>query len=168
MMTIPGCLLLDHRLQQLGDRERLQFGVGLDQHAAIGAHRQRGADRLLALLHAGRHHDDLADEPLLAQPQGFLDGDLVERVHRHLDVGEFDPGLVRLDAHLDIVIDDPLDGDERFHGVLFPAAILRRISPRAAEDKSRSRCAPIAGVPRNHGRSRVPSSDIEERFGGAP
>ena len=70
------------------------------------------------------------DQPLLAQPQGFLDGDLVERVHRHFDVGELDPGLVRLDADLDVVIDDPLDGDERFHGGfsswLFRAAILWR------------------------------------------
>ena len=35
---------------------------------AIGAHRQSGADRLLALLHAERDGNDLADRPLLAQP----------------------------------------------------------------------------------------------------
>src|SRR5262249_58708946 len=57
-------------------------------------------------------------ETLLAQAQGFLDGDLVERVHRHLDVGKLDPGLVRLDADFDVVIDDPFDRDQRFHRTL--------------------------------------------------
>ena len=43
-----------------------------------------------------------------------------------LTLASLDPGLVRLDADLDVVVDDPLDGDERFHGGLFPAAILSR------------------------------------------
>ena len=34
----------------------------------------------------------------------FLDGDLVEWVHRHLDVGELHARTVRLDADLDVVI----------------------------------------------------------------
>ena len=58
------------------------------------------------------------DDPGLAQPQRLFDGDLVERVHRHLDVGGLDPGLVRLDPDLDVVVDDPLDRDQRFHLVL--------------------------------------------------
>src|SRR5436305_4869235 len=34
---------------------------------------------------AERHCNDLADDPGFAQSQRLLDGDLVERVHRHLD-----------------------------------------------------------------------------------
>ena len=44
-----GLLLVDHRLQQLGDAERLQLDIGVDVDAAIGAHGEGGADRLLAL-----------------------------------------------------------------------------------------------------------------------
>ena len=41
-------LLVDDRLQELRDGERLQLDVGLDQDRAVGAERQRGAQRLLA------------------------------------------------------------------------------------------------------------------------
>ena len=37
-------------------------------------------------------------------------------LHRYLDVGELDPGLIRLDPDL---IDDPFDRDQRFHRVLY-------------------------------------------------
>ena len=40
-MTSCGCFALDHRLQQLGHRQRLQVDVGLDQDAAVGAHGER-------------------------------------------------------------------------------------------------------------------------------
>ena len=129
MMTISGFSLHDHRLQQLGDGERLQLGVGLHKDAAVGAHRERGADRLLALRDAERHGDDLADDPGLAQAHRLLDGDLVERVHRHLDVGGLDAGLVRLDADLDVVVDHPLDRDQHFHLVLAVAPAARTIPP---------------------------------------
>ena len=81
-----GCSFVDDRLQQLGDRERLQLGIGLDLDAAIGAHGERGADRLLALLRAHRDGDDLAGDAGFLEPNRLLDADLVERVHRHLDV----------------------------------------------------------------------------------
>jgi predicted nucleic acid-binding protein len=42
------------------------------------------------------------------QTQRFLDRDFVERVHRHLDVGEFNARSIALDADLDVVIDHPL------------------------------------------------------------
>ena len=45
----------------------------------------------------------------------LLDGDFVERVHRHLDVGEFDARPVGLDADFHVVVDNPLDGHENFH-----------------------------------------------------
>src|SRR3546814_7776859 len=45
----------------------------------------------------------------------LLDGDLVERVHRHLDVLRLDARLVALDPDLDVEVDDALDGDEDLH-----------------------------------------------------
>ena len=54
-------LRVDHALEQLGDRQRLD-GLPvrrLDQDAAIGAHRQRGADRLLRLGGTDGDGDDL-------------------------------------------------------------------------------------------------------------
>jgi hypothetical protein len=45
-----GLLLLDHCPEDLRDRERLDDAVDLHQDAAVGAHRERGADRLGGLL----------------------------------------------------------------------------------------------------------------------
>ena len=59
--------------------------------------------------------------PALLDANRFLDGDLVEGVHRHLDVGEIDPAAVRLDADLDVEVDDTLHRNENLH-----AAILSR------------------------------------------
>ena len=65
------------------------------------------------------------------QAERLLDGDLVERVHRHLDVGELDARAVRLDADLDVVVDHPLDGDQDLHGrVTSPIEIRRAIAAR--------------------------------------
>ena len=50
-----------------------------------------------------------------AQPHRLFQGDFVERIHRHLDVGSLDARAVSLDAHLDVVIDDALDADQDFH-----------------------------------------------------
>ncbi len=52
-------LLVGDRLEELRDRERLQLDVGLDEDRAVGAQRQRGAQRLLAAGDAARHRDDL-------------------------------------------------------------------------------------------------------------
>src|SRR5882757_388633 len=105
-------LLVDHGLQELGDGERLELGVGLDEDAAVGAHGERGADRLLALQRAGGKGDDLGRGPLLFHTERLFHGDLVEGVHRHLDVGRLDAGVVGLYANLDVVVDDPLDRDQ--------------------------------------------------------
>ena len=61
--------------------------------------------------------------------------DFIEWVHGHFDVGRLNARVVRLDADLDVVVDDPLNGDEYLHlrsvpgviGVVFPA---RRRAPR--------------------------------------
>jgi hypothetical protein len=52
---------------------------------------------------------------LLLQPDRLLAGDLVEGVHRHLDVRDVDAAAVGLDPDLDVVVDDPLDADEDLH-----------------------------------------------------
>jgi hypothetical protein len=50
------------------------------------------------------------------QTNRLFDGDLVEGVHAHLDVGQIDARLIRLDAGLDVIVDHPFDGDEYLHG----------------------------------------------------
>ena len=86
----PGLLLLGDLGEDLGDGQRLDLVVGLDEDGAVGAHRQRGAQRFLRLGRADRDGDDLGRGALFLEADGFLDGDLVERVHAHLDVGEVD------------------------------------------------------------------------------
>jgi hypothetical protein len=56
--------------------------------------------------------------PFSFRRNGFLDGDLVERVHAHLDVGEVDARAVRLHARLHVVIEHPFDGTRSFIGLL--------------------------------------------------
>ena len=112
-----GLLLVDHGLEQLGDGQRLQLGVGLHQDAAVGAHGERGADRLLALRGSGGKGDDLGRGALLSHADRLFHGDLVEGVHGHLDVRRLDARVVGLDANLDVVVDDPLDRDQHFHRV---------------------------------------------------
>ena len=110
-----GLLFLGDLGEDLGDAERLDLFVGLDEDRAVGAHRQRGAQRLLRLGRADRDRDDLGRDALFLEAHGFLDGDFVERVHAHLDVGEIDARAVHLDPRLDVVIDHPLDRDEQLH-----------------------------------------------------
>ena len=111
-----GLFVVDDALQELGDGERLDERVGLDQDAAVGAHGERGADGLARLRRADRDDDHLGRLAGFLLPQRLLDRDLVERIHRHLDVGEVDARAVRLDADLDVVVDHPLDGHENLHG----------------------------------------------------
>ena len=51
--------------------------AGDDQDRPVGAHGERGAERLLRLLHPDRDRDDLLGDALLLQPDRLLDGDLV-------------------------------------------------------------------------------------------
>ena len=110
-------LRVDDALQDLGDRQRLdRLPLGrFDEKAAIGAHRQRGADRLLRLGGADGDGDDLLDLALLLETDDLLDGDLVEGVHRHLDIGKLDARPVGLDADLDVEVDHALYSDQNFH-----------------------------------------------------
>ena len=112
----PGLFGVDDAFEQLGDRERLGERVGLDQDAAIGAHGERGADGLARLRRADRDDDHLARLAGFLLPERLLDRDLVERIHRHLDVGELDSRAVGLETNLDVVVDHPFDGHENLHG----------------------------------------------------
>ena len=68
--------------------------------------------------HWQRADNDLARFALFLQPYGFFDGDLVERVDRHFDIGEIDARPVGLDPDGDIEVDHPFDGDENLHCAL--------------------------------------------------
>src|SRR6202030_2346084 len=75
-----GLLRVDDGLQELGDGERLYNRAlrRLDEDAAVGANRLRGADRLLRLRRPDGDDDDLGRRTLLLQTHCLLDGDLVE------------------------------------------------------------------------------------------
>jgi hypothetical protein len=70
--------------------------------------------------HAAGDGDDFGRHALFLQPHRLFDGDLVEGVHAHLDVGDVHPRAVRLDADLDVVVDHAFDGDKNLHAPLPP------------------------------------------------
>ena len=139
-----GLFLLDDTLEDFRNRERLDDAVDLHQDPAVGAHRERGADGLGRLLRADRHRDDLGRGAFLLQPDRLFDRDLVERIHRHLDVGKLDAGTVRLDANLDVEIDHPLDGHQYFHASKLPPGAAGKLWPTPG----RVNAIPSAGFPR--------------------
>ena len=110
-----GLFGVDDALQHLGDAERLGLFVGLDQDGAVGAHGECGAQGFLRLLRADRNDDDLFGLAGLLQPDRLFHRDLVERVHRHLDVGEFHRRTISLHANLDVRIHNPLHGHKDLH-----------------------------------------------------
>src|SRR6266540_551054 len=70
----------------LGDREAVGGDlVDLQQHAAVGAHRERGPDRFLGGPGPERDDHDFASPGLLLAPQGLLDRELVVRIENKLD-----------------------------------------------------------------------------------
>ena len=107
-MTSCGGFLVAQGLEELGDGQRLQFDVGFDQDAAVGADGHRGAQRFLAGGDTAGDGDDFGRDAGFLEPDGFFHGDFVEGVHAHLDVGEIDAGAVGLDANLDVVINSPV------------------------------------------------------------
>ena len=87
----------------------------MHQNSPVGAHGERRADGFPAQLDPQGDDDEFARRAGFAQAHAFLYGNLVERVHGHLDVRRLDAGIVRLDTDFDVEIDNPLDGDENFH-----------------------------------------------------
>mmetsp|Transcript_69670 Transcript_69670/g.194756 ORF Transcript_69670/g.194756 Transcript_69670/m.194756 type:complete len:310 (-) Transcript_69670:72-1001(-) len=113
------CLLLDDLLQQLRHGKRLellvQTHVGGHVDAAVSTHGESRPDLLLRVLRADRHGHDLRRGLSLLHADRLLHGDLAEGVHRHLHVRELDALFIGRDAHLDGIVDDPLDSDENLH-----------------------------------------------------
>src|SRR5690606_30045477 len=102
---------------KLGDGKWLQLLIALHQDAAVGAHGEGGADRLLTALLAARDYDDLACDAGFLHANGLFYRDLAEGIHRHLDVLRLDAGAVSLHPNLHIGVDHALDGDQYFHGL---------------------------------------------------
>ena len=63
---------------------------------------------------ADRGNDDFAALGLL-DLEGFFDGDFVKWIDRHLDVVQFDAGLVAFHPDFHIRVDDALDWYQDFH-----------------------------------------------------
>ena len=95
--------------------ERIIVELAARPDEPVGAHRKPGADGFGSLLRADRHHHNLGGLACLFQPQGFLDSDFVERIHRHLDIVQLDARSVALDADLDVVIDHALYRHQNLH-----------------------------------------------------
>src|SRR5205814_937433 len=72
--------------------------------------------------------------PGFLQPHSRLDCDLVERIHRHLDVRGLDARVVRLDADLHVEIDHALDCYEDLHGgkIIAPSYLAASMSASRA------------------------------------
>jgi hypothetical protein len=61
--------------------------------------------------------DDLGDNALFLQTGRLFNGDFVEGVHGHLDVGDVDTRAVGLHANFHVVVDNPLDRNESLHAL---------------------------------------------------
>jgi hypothetical protein len=91
--------------------------------SAVGAHGERSAQSFLGRSPTDGDGDDLRPVSALTQAQRLLDRDLVERVHRHLEIGEVDPGAIRLHPNLHIGIDHAFHRDEDLHLAAAPADV---------------------------------------------
>ena len=111
-------LLVHHSLEQLGHGQRGQVFGGFDEDGAICTQCQRGTQLFLSRGRADGDDDDLSCHAFLFQAYGFFHSDLAEGVHRHLDVGEVNAGVVRLDANFNVVIDHSFDSYKNLHGFL--------------------------------------------------
>ena len=101
--------------EQFGHRQWLQFFCGFNQDGAVGADGHGGAQCFLTLRYAARNSDHFSGKALLFQSNCFFHSNLIEGVHAHFDVGDIDARAVRFDAHLHVVINNPLHGHKNFH-----------------------------------------------------
>ena len=112
-------LFLGQGFHQLGHGQRFQFGRRFHQDAAVGADGHGGAQGFLALRHAAGDGDHFSDLAGFFQAHRFFQRDLIERVHRHFDVGGIDASAVTLDADFDVIVDHAFDGYQDFHSYAF-------------------------------------------------
>ena len=94
-------------------------GVADHVDGAVGAHRQAVAQVRLGVGRGDRGDHDLGGDALVAQAQGFFQGDFVERVGRQLDAVGDHAGAVRLDLDADVVVHHALVADEDLHWLWF-------------------------------------------------
>src|SRR5262249_3836377 len=87
----------------------------LDEDTAVSSHGECRPDGFGSLLRSDRNRDDLRCFAGFFETDRLLNGNLIERVHRHLDIGEFDAGPVCLDPNFDVEVDHPLDGYKNLH-----------------------------------------------------
>ncbi|KFB72985.1 MAG: hypothetical protein AW09_001802 [Candidatus Accumulibacter phosphatis] len=113
-----------HRLEQFGNGQWLQFPITLNENAAVGADGHRRAQGFLAIGHPRRNHHHLRGDTGFPEAHRLFDGNFIEGIHRHLDVGQIDVARVRLDAHLDVVIHHPFDWYEDLQ--FFSPLLLQR------------------------------------------
>src|SRR5262249_59797838 len=104
---------------------------------------------------------------------GLLDGDVVEGIHRHFDVGKVNTRAVRLDADFDVEIDNPFHGNENFHAALVPRTFEKRppeSSYLATAKWPRPYCRISAKsmVSRDFGRVSRPAAGLVEQHYAAP
>ena len=112
---------LCYGFQRFRNRQRLQLVVGKNMYTAIRAHGQCGADGLGALFRTHRDRDHFGRHAGFFQTDGFFDGDLVERVHRHFDILSLNTRAIGLHPNFHVVVDDPFDRDQDFHKGLVSA-----------------------------------------------
>ena len=104
-------------LEELGDSQRLQQFVSLEQNTSVSSHGKCCANGLLTLAGPDGYRDNLIRVACFFDTKRFFDRDFVKRVHRHLDVRELNAGFVRLDASLDVVVKHAFDTYDNFHGI---------------------------------------------------
>ena len=103
-------LFVHHGLDQLGNGQRLQFGISLHQGGTIGTNGQGRTQGFLALCNTARQCDNFCGCTAFFEASGLFDSDFVKRVHGHFHIGNVHPGLVRFHAHLDVIV------NYAFHG----------------------------------------------------
>ena len=114
-MTRPGFSASTIALRIFATASGSTTASRLHQDAAVSAHRERGANGFRCLRGTDRDRNDLGRLAGFLQTDRLFDGDLVEGIHRHLDIGELDAGAVRLDANFDVEVDHPFHGHQNFH-----------------------------------------------------
>ena len=167
-MTRPGLLGRDDALQELGDRQRLDRAsvlIRMPRSAPMAS-----AVRMvsLGLRRADRDDDDLARLARFLLAQRLLDRDLVERVHRHLDVGEIDARPVGLDPDLDVVVDHPFHGHEDLHGPQNSSRTRAFAEQFEAETPNLGSCASQRGQESFRPRSEMPNATALRQIKIAP
>jgi hypothetical protein len=107
-------LFVSRGFQESGHGQRLHMLTGVNQDGAVGAGGHRGAQSFLALGYAGQDLDDFNGFASSLEANGFIDGEFVERIHRHSAVGNIHARSVRFEAYADVVVHHALDQNQNF------------------------------------------------------